>query len=133
MRQDLLISFIWIHIRYKYNASTSTDLELLQIAKDAISARRFIVSHESEIEPTVEPHLTFKVRGPFQDSTDEQIKAGDLVDSWIQDLEEGKGLTFDREYLFMDPELENVNRVVVGWDDSDLANSLSSPLVQWFG
>jgi hypothetical protein len=86
MRQHLLTSFIWVHIRYPYDASTSTDLELLQIAKDTIIDQRFIVSHDSEIEPTVDPHLTFKVRGPFQDGIDEQIKAGDLVGSWIQDL-----------------------------------------------
>jgi hypothetical protein len=28
--------------------------------------------------------------------------------------------------------MENVNRVVVGWDDSDLANSLLNPLDQWY-
>lgn len=70
-------------------------MELLRTAKELINRGRCFASSVFELEATVAPVLSMKVRGSFNVVEDEKNKEN-IVDSRIQDLEEGKGLPLVR-------------------------------------
>ncbi|KAJ5133697.1 uncharacterized protein N7443_004679 [Penicillium atrosanguineum] len=63
-QQNLITSFIWIHITCDYSASATTDMELLKTAKDLIY-RGYWVSSVSETKATVAPVLSISYGAPL--------------------------------------------------------------------